>query len=488
MPAPQPFTVEALERERQVKLKEAVGGENEQARKEKEQKRDRLLSQIKGFQAPSAENTPTCTSYASAEAYIIKAMKKGAKMADLRLDLTHQKLTIVPADVLRLGDSLVQLSVVGNMICELPADLDLCRRLRVLNLACNELSGLPNLSGMRELIHVGLGFNRVTDSGIPALNRCLPFQLQSLDLSGNELLSLQALADAMEDKFPKLVHLSLKGNPLAIRADYKAAVVRSALGIHLTMLDGQEVTAETREGGGGGTGLGELDGGGGAGAEGAGDDAGEEEAEEEEEEEEDSEKKLTLRVTVAQLAGVPEAAAPAAAPAADADAAPPAEGEEGGPVDQVWVSFTILGKTTTTKAMPRAGTIDFEKSSVDLVVPRTVQLRDELIVHGVPFEVYVTAPEGDADAQGAPAEGGEAAPPEDGEAAAPEGGETKVLLGTVPTRWDALAAGDREVSQVCSQTIQPPAPIKVDKKGRKKVGKLPPAFTLSVAASITVLG
>ena len=315
MPSSQPFTVEALERERQTKLKEAVGSENEQLKKEKERKRDQLQAQIKNFQKPvDRDAMPTCTSYASAEAYVIKAMKKGAKMADLRLDLTHQRLAIVPADVLRLGDSLVELSVVGNMICELPADLDLCRRLHVLNLACNELAGLPNLSGLRELSHVGLGFNRVTDQGLAALNRSLPFQLQSLDLMANELISLQGVIDAFEEKFPKLVHLGLKGNPLAIRSDYKPLITRSALGIHLTLLDGQEVTPEMREGGD--TSLGDLNVGGGGG------DGGEDGSEEDEEEEDDADddKKLTLRVTVAQLAGLPDLTAGAPAPA---DAARP---------------------------------------------------------------------------------------------------------------------------------------------------------------------
>ena len=100
-------------------------------------------------------------------------------------------------------------------------------------------------------------------------------------------------------------------------------------------------------------------------------------------------------------------------------------GEEGSE-EQVTVSFTILGKTTSTKAMPRAGTIDFEKTSVELVVPRTVELRDELIVHGVPFEVHVILPPSAEDAEAAAAEA-EAAEAGGGEA---DGGAAPLLPGT----------------------------------------------------------
>ena len=66
-----PFTVEALERERQARLKEAVAGEP--ANKGKAEKRDLLQAQIAKFQKPiDADSAPTCKSYAAAEALIIK--------------------------------------------------------------------------------------------------------------------------------------------------------------------------------------------------------------------------------------------------------------------------------------------------------------------------------------------------------------------------------------------------------------------------------
>lgn len=209
------FTVEGLERERQAKLKEAVAGEPNFRDEEDEEYSDELLKQIADFQSPDDPNAPpTCKSYAAAEALIIKAMKQGAKMADVRLDLTNQRLSVVPADVLRLGESLVQLSVVGNTIVELPTDLDLCKRLRVLNLAANELSGLPKLTTLKGLVHVGLAYNRVTDQALGALHRCLPAALQSLDLTANELVHLDTLLELFEEKFHSMRHLSLMSNPL----------------------------------------------------------------------------------------------------------------------------------------------------------------------------------------------------------------------------------------------------------------------------------
>ena len=461
----QPFTVEALERERQQRLKEAVA--NEPSKREKEEKRDRLAAQVDAWRLQKnadAGAPPTCTSYEAAEAIIIKAIKAAKEAPALRLDLTRTRLSVVPADVLRLGESLIELSVVGNTICELPADLDLCKHLRVLNLAANELSGLPNLSGMRELAHVGLAYNSVSDAGLSGLNRSLPPGLQSLDLAANELCDLARLLDTFDEKFNKLCHLSLQHNPLAIRSDYKTEVAKSNVGAHLTLLDGKEVTAEIREGVAApgaeaaaapppAEGAEELDG-----EEGAGDT---------EDEVGDDDSKIKLRVSVMQLAGVPELA-PAPAPAdADADAEP------GLPEKQLFVSFTLMGRETTTKLMPYASVVDFEKTSVDLVVARSVELRDQLLVHGIPFQVFVT--EGPATAEGE----------ESPEVAAPPDDASRTLLGTITTRWAALSTGEASLTQVCSEHVQPPAPSKG--KGKKRTGKAPPPFTLSLTASVSIV-
>ena len=405
-------------------------------------------------------------------------------MCDVRLDLTRQKLTIVPADVLRLGDSLCQLSIVGNLVCELPADLDLCRRLRVLNLAANELSGLPNLSGLKELTHVGLSYNKVSDAGLPALQRCLPACLQSLDLAANELCHLEALLEVFEERLPKLQHASLRANPLAIRVGYKALVACSVFGAHLTLFDGAQISpdmredAATRDAAAAGSALGGHAAAVDSHADGEiVDNAGEEGAEPEAHAEDNgNDHNVTLRVTIMQLAGVPNAPLPAGGVPGAADSSIAAEGGGEAALDQhIAISFTILGKASCTKALPRAGTVDFEATSVDLCLPRCVQLRDELLVHGVPFDVLAIKPTAVCDSSGeiAAALGAEPAP-----AARHE------VLGTVVTRWEPLACGEPELTQVCSAVVQPPVPTK---KSKTRSANAPPPFTLSLTASIAVL-
>ena len=486
------LTVEQLERERQARLKEAVAGEP--TSDGKDEKREKLQAQIKSF--AQLAPVPSCRSYAAAEARVLRAMKSGEKMLDLRLDLTHQKLQVVPADVLRLGDSLCELSVVGNRICELPADLDLCRRLRVLNLSANELSGLPNLSALENLAYVGLSYNRVDDDGLPLLARCLPPTLSVLDLGANELCHLEPLLDLFDGLIPSLRHLTLKGNPLCIGAGYRQRVAASdAFGGVLALLDDvalpsaadasaslpsaadapPEAAAEPP-----------------APPEGAPDGSEEEEVSEEtrlEREaaaaaaEEERKRSVTLRVTVEQLKGVPDPV-PDAAAAGAPGAADPAEAAAAAE-ECLMLAFAIGGNRQVTKPVPRAHTIDFDELTVELTVPRTVALRDELLIHGVAFEVLTRPgppPPDDADAAAAAAAEGEA------EAAEPE--PEPVLLGTVVSHWESLAAGETAMTQVCSAIVQPPAPPKkgkADKKGARRPAKLPPPFTLTLTVSLAIV-
>ena len=504
-------TVEQLERERQQRLKEAVAGEL--ASDGKEERRDRLQRQISTFQAPLEKDAPqTCKSYAAAEAVIIKAMKSGAKFCDIRLDLTHQKLLVVPADVLRLGESLIHLSLVGNFLCELPTDLDLCRRLRVLNLSANELCSLPDLSELGELSHVGMSYNRVEDAGLPALCRALPRSLKSLDLSANELCDMEGFIDVFDDAFGGLQHLALKHNPLVLQRAYRSTLLAASIGAHLTVLDGDDVSAEMRAsaieesaaraasavgdsaeeaaeapatddppdaaatGAEGGTGGAE-----GGGAEGGGAAA------------DGGEKRVCLRVTLTRVEGVPEvngegAGAPAAAP----EAGTPEDGGEN--PHQLVVAFTVLDRKTETQPIARAPLVDLEDTSVEVVVPRSAALRDALLVHGVPFEVYALSPpppppdgadgaDGADGSGGAPADG--AADDADGAAAPTE----KVLLGTVLSTWDPLLSGAAEFTQVCSTRVQPAAIAKKSRSGKRRSAgsKPPPPFTLSITASIEVV-
>lgn len=198
---------------------------------------------------------------------------------------------------------------------------------------------------------------------------------------------------------------------------------------------------------------------------------GEEDEDEAEQPVDDGKPKATLRITIMQLSGVPEvvASAPADAPA---DGAPPADADGDAPPsdEEIVVEFSILGKTTTTKPLPRAPVVDFDSTSVEVTVPLSVALRDELLVHGVPFAVYTHA----------------AAPPVEGEDDAETPAPERTLLGVVNTHWGALASGDAELSQVSQALIVPQPPAR-EKGSKKKPKKPPPPFTLALTASIAIV-
>jgi hypothetical protein len=112
--------------------------------------------------------------------------------------------------------------------------------------------------------------------------------------------------------------------------------------------------------------------------------------------------------------------------------------------------------------------IDFEDTAVVLELERTVALRDELLITGIPFEVLSVPPK---------------AKPLDGEAPP---ATTPALIGRLVSHWAPLAEGETKMTQVCQQIIQPPAPEGAKAKRGKKP-KLPPPFTLSLAVTIELV-
>ena len=490
-----PLTVEALERERQARLKEAVAGEPDYIEEEepedewKDDKRQSFTRQQKAFS--SIADMPTCTSYSAAEKLVLKTMKAGGKLLDLRLDLTLQRLQVVPGEVLKLGDSLRELTVVGNRICEMPAELDLCRRLRVLNLAANDLSGLPDLSRLRELAHVGLACNRVDDRSLPAVVRCLPASLASLDLGANELCSLESLLSAFEARaLPGLRQLTLKSNPLGLIRLYRLRVAATSFGSALTLLDGVPPPPNAAAV------LEDAMAAAAAAAAAAAPSAAPVEAEADTDAVGAEERaaamaaqaaalaaakaKLTaFRVTIERLGGVPPSdlppPPPPEPPPVDPKAkkgAPPPEPEPPKLEDLecLVISLSMTGETRSTRPVPRGteSVIDFEDTAVVLELERTVALRDELLITGIPFEVLSVPP------KAKPLEG--EAPP----------ATTPVLIGRLVSHWAPLAEGETKMTQVCQQIIQPPAPEGAKAKRGKKP-KLPPPFTLSLTVTIELV-
>ena len=282
-----------------------------------------------------------------------------------------------------------------NAVLASAPGLDLCTRLRVLNLAANELEGLPDMSAMAELLHVGVGYNRVDDHGLGALVRCLPrAKLQSLDLGSNELTDLEAALDALEP-LTALRHLTLQGNPLCIRPDYRATCARHPLSARLAQLDGTELPSAS-EGPAGGASPAKSPAPpdpppAATGAEGEGDEAAAVVPVPPDH--------VKLVIGVSQLHGVPDPANAAEAPAAAPAPAPPAgkgapEAAPEAREEHVIVRFSVLGETRSTAPVPRseaaAGAPLDER--FELVLPRSVRLRDQLSVHGIDFSVIVLPP------------------------------------------------------------------------------------------------
>jgi len=185
---------------------------------------------------------------------------------------------------------------------------------------------------------------------------------------------------------------------------------------------------------------------------------------------------VRIRVTIEQLKGVPERGAEAAT-GAPAPAPAPAEAEADDSESQLLLAFSIMGERRKTKPVPRAGVIEFEETSVELCVERTPALRDQLLVHGIQFEVLAVLPP-------SVPEGEEGEPPADG------AGEAELLtapVGTISTHWEAIGSGEQSLTQVCSSVVQPPPPPSTQKKRRSKPEKLPPPFTLALTATVAIL-
>ena len=178
-----------------------------------------------------AESTVACHTLAAAE----QAVRKGA--AAIRLDLTHCKLTELPE--LTGLRQLTELAAVGNKLPAIPHLGGCSSRLCVLSLGANQISSVTEPLPA-SLQHLGLGCNLLADGALAALVEHLPRSLQSLDLSQNLLCRALPTADALCGA-PALRVLNLEGNPLCIRPDYPAAILRTQLGTRLARLDGKAV-------------------------------------------------------------------------------------------------------------------------------------------------------------------------------------------------------------------------------------------------------
>ena len=114
---------------------------------------------------------------------------------------------------------------------------------RSLALGANRLKALPDLAQV-PLLHLGLGCNQVDDHSLPVLLSGLPSKLASFDLGTNGLVSLDPALHQLQ-VLRALRHLTLAGNPVARRADYRR--VCAARIATLTLLDDSPVAAADQQ-------------------------------------------------------------------------------------------------------------------------------------------------------------------------------------------------------------------------------------------------
>ncbi|GLI58925.1 hypothetical protein VaNZ11_000710 [Volvox africanus] len=154
------------------------------------------------------------------------------------LDLSNNHVASIPTK--GLPDSLVELTITGCQLTELPTCIGSLPRLKKLFAGANKLQHIEPVFRSQSLQHVGLAYNRV--AMLPAEQVLAASPLLSLDLSHNDLEGLVATLTQLSS-LPSLAALSLGGNPLALAPRY-VAETRGRLK-QLLFLDGQCLDAPT---------------------------------------------------------------------------------------------------------------------------------------------------------------------------------------------------------------------------------------------------
>lgn len=437
-------TLEALERERQATLKAIVSSDNGKG-KDSQERRQQLAKDLTSFGALVLdEKTQVCKSVQEACA--------APSSAAVRLELSYRTLSTLPAEACL--SNLAELSLVGNDLEALPDALSHCRKLRSLALGANRLKVLPDLAQV-PLLHLGMGCNDVDDSSLPVLLSGLPSKLASFDLSTNGLCHLDATLHQLQ-ALRALRHLTLAGNPLCVRRGYRKAVLATASGGRLALLDGTPVADTSADD------APEPD------TPAGGDEAAAAEGEEgapaaaEPAEAAGAEEKVALRFALTSLEGLKVKKRPEGE--AEGEAPPP---------EMITVEFELLGETRATEPAAWGEKVELN-ATFDVTPPRGVELRTALLVRGLAFRVMLQPHPKE------PAEGEAAA---EGEPTAEEPAEP-TLVGAITSKWGPILDGVATCTQTCSATIAPPAP---PRKPGRKAKKPPSPFTLTLGVSCTML-
>ncbi|EFC49185.1 predicted protein [Naegleria gruberi] len=127
----------------------------------------------------------------------------------------------------------------SNKLLRDPKPVELPANIFGVNAYSNIITKSIPLASFGNLIHLGLGYNRLTD--LSFLNECE--QLASLDVSFNDLDNLESTIGILS-KLPKLMSLNMQGNCFCMFDSYRGAVLTNVPQIKL--LDNDELNEDQR--------------------------------------------------------------------------------------------------------------------------------------------------------------------------------------------------------------------------------------------------
>ncbi|DAZ93816.1 TPA: hypothetical protein N0F65_004205 [Lagenidium giganteum] len=153
-------------------------------------------------------------------------------------DLSGRGLTTIQVErTLRVFETAVAIDVSNNEIDKLPSSIP--KELVALDISFNLISSIQGIERLQHLQELHLGFNRLTD--VSVLEFCP--QLVRVNLSGNRLMNTKGIEtlpflenlDLSENLIElyvfrlllnqSLTHLSLRGNPISVKADYRVLLL-----------------------------------------------------------------------------------------------------------------------------------------------------------------------------------------------------------------------------------------------------------------------
>jgi len=91
--------------------------------------------------------------------------------------------------------------------------------LKELSIAANSLSSISSNLSVPSLIHLGISYNKISDSELAKICNSFP-NLFSIDLSFNQICSLTSVVENLS-KLKSLKMINMKGNPVVLSKDYR---------------------------------------------------------------------------------------------------------------------------------------------------------------------------------------------------------------------------------------------------------------------------